>query len=139
MTSERMALKDLRLLGGAPCLDFVNSIEHRAGHAPEDFLTSYPDLVRWGQHAGLISDATATRLLARAAADEPAADEALRWALGLRSALHRLFLAIATSRDPDPADLEQLQRAYADAMSAATLVPEGGRFGWHWRPVEQRL
>src|SRR5215212_11259977 len=100
MTSERMALQDLRLLGGAPCLDFVNSIENRAGHAPEDFLTSYPDLVRWGRHAGLIAEATASRLIARAATEEPAARKALHQALALREALHRLFFAIATRRDP---------------------------------------
>ncbi len=139
MTLQRMDLAELRLLGGWLCLDFVNSIENRVGHEPEDFLTSYPDLVRWGQHAGLITDATATRLIARAAGDEPAADEALQQALGLRAALHRLFLAIATGRDPDPADLEQLRRAYADAMSGATLVPDGERFAWDWRPDEQRL
>jgi len=134
-----MPLQDLRLLGGALCLDFVNSIEYRAGHAPEDFLTSFPDLVRWGQHAGLIADATATRLIARAAADEPAAQETLHQALGLRAALHRLFLAVATRRDPDPADLEQLQRAYVDALSGATLVPEGERLTWGWRQDEQHL
>jgi predicted RNA-binding Zn ribbon-like protein len=139
MTTERMALEDLRLLGGAQCLDFVNSIETRAGHAPEDFLTSYPDLVRWGQHAGLISDATATELIARAAADEPAAQETLLQALGLRAALHRLFIAVATRLDPDPVDLEQLQRVYVDALSGATLVPEGERLTWDWRPIEQRL
>src|ERR671921_351352 len=105
MTSERTALQveDLRLLGGALCLDFVNSIENRASHGPEDFLTSYPDLVRWGQHVGLVDDATATKLIARAAADEPAAHEALRQALALRAALHRLFFTVATRRDPDPA------------------------------------
>jgi predicted RNA-binding Zn ribbon-like protein len=139
MTSERMAIEDLRLLGGALCLDFVNSIENRAGHGPEDFLTSYPDLMRWGLHAGLIDDASATRLIARAAADEPAAHEALRQALGLRAALHSLFLAVATRRDPDPADLEELQCAYANAMSGATLAPRGERFAWGWRSDEQRL
>src|SRR3954469_8916627 len=141
MTSEQMALQveGLRLLGGAACLDFVNSIENRAGHPPEDFLTSYPDLVRWGRHAGLISDATATRLIARAAADEPASHAALHQALALRAALHRLFLAIATRRELDPADLEQLQRVYADALSGATLVLEGERFAWDWRSDEQRL
>src|SRR5918995_3836573 len=98
MTSQQMALQDLRLLGGALCLDFVNSIENHAGHTPEDFLTSYPDLVRWGRHAGLIADATAARLIALAAADEPAAREALEQALALRAALQRLFLAIATRK-----------------------------------------
>ena len=56
--------------------------------------------MRWGQHAGLITDATAARLIALAAADEPAAHEAWQQALELRAALHRLFLAIATRRDP---------------------------------------
>ena len=139
MTSERMAVEDLRLLGGWLCLDFVNSIENRAGHGPEDFLTSYPDLVRWGQHAGLIAGATAKRLIAHADADEPAADEALRWALELRDALHRLFLAVASRRDPDREDLDLLRRAYLDAMSGATLVPDDERLTWHWRPDEQHL
>src|SRR5215216_5828763 len=141
MTSQQMALQveDLRLLAGALCLDFVNSIENRTGHAPEDFLTSYPDLVRWGRHAGLIAEATATRLIARAATDEPAARKALHQALALREALHRLFFAIATRRDPDPADLEELRRAYVETMSAATLVPDDGRFIWHWQPDEQPL
>ena len=139
MASGRMALQDLRLLGGAPCLDFVNSIENRAGHGPEDFLTSYPDLVRWGEHAGLIAGATATRLIARSAENEPAAGEALRRALAFRDALQRLFLAIATGRDPEREDLELLRRVYLDTMSAATLVPDDERLTWQWQPDERRL
>src|ERR671917_1941178 len=101
MTSQWMDLQDLRLLGGWLCLDFVNSIENRAGHPPEDFLTSYPDLARWSRHAGLIDDATAARLIALAAADEPRARDALDRALGLREVLHRLFLAVATGNHPE--------------------------------------
>jgi predicted RNA-binding Zn ribbon-like protein len=95
--------------------------------------------VRWSAHAGLASDSTMARLLTLAAADEPAAQQALHQALALRAALHRLFLAIATRQRPDPADLERLRRAYADAMSGATLVPANERFAWDWRPDEQRL
>src|SRR5215207_3111081 len=139
MTSQRMDLQDLRLLGGWLCLDFVNSIENRPGHMPEDFLTSYPDLAHWAAHAGLVTDATAARLIALAAVDEPAAREALHCALELRATLHRIFLAIATGQRPDPVDLEQLRRTYADAMSGATLVPANERFAWEWWPDEQRL
>jgi predicted RNA-binding Zn ribbon-like protein len=139
MTRQRLDFQALRLLGGAPCLDFVNSVENRAGHLPEDFLTSYADLVRWGEHAGLMDDATAARLLELAAEDEPAAREALQRALGLRAGLHRLFLAIAMRSRPDPSDLDHLRRAYADAISSATLVPEDERFGWDWRRDEKRL
>ena len=137
MTTQRMALRDLRLLGGAPCLDFVNSIENRAGHPAEDFLTSYPDLVLWARHAGLIDETAAARLIALAA-DEPAISEALRRARSLRGALHRLFLAIATGRDPASADLEHLRRVYAGTLSGATLAKTGERFAWDWRPDERR-
>ena len=127
------------VLAGWRYLDFVNSIENRAGHGPEDFLTSYPDLARWGRHAGLIDDATAARLIALAAVDEPRAREALENALGLRDVLHRLFLAVATRRRPETIDLEQLQRAYAQAVTAATLVPIEQHFAWDWRSETPHL
>ena len=133
MTRQRMDLQELRLLGGWRCLDFVNSIENRVGHAPEDFLTSYPDFARWSQHAGVIDGATAERLVTLAAADEPGAHEALGHALGLRNALHRLFLAVATGRHPETADLEHVQRACARAITAATLVPVDRHLAWDWR------
>ena len=131
MTPQRMALEDLRLLAGWLCLDFINSIENRAGHPPEDFLTSYLDLARWAQHAGLIDDATATRLIALAA-DESQAQAALDQALALRATMHRVFLAIAVGNDPEPVDLERLRHAYTDAMSEAILVATEERFAWDW-------
>ena len=134
-----MDLQELRLLAGWLCLDFVNSIENRAGHGPEDFLTSYPDLARWGRHAGLIDDATTARLITLAAADEPRAREALGNALELRDLLHRLFLAVATRRQPKTADLEQLRHAYAQAVTGATLVPIGPRFAWDWQSETPHL
>ena len=129
-----MDLAELRLLAGWLCLDFVNSIENRAGHEPEDFLTSYPDLARWSRHAGLIDGVTAERLISLAATDEARAREVLGNALELRDALHRLFLAIATSRQPAIPDLELLQRAYARAVTGATLLPIDSRFAWDFRP-----
>lgn len=138
-TLQPMELQHLRLLGGWLCLDFVNSIENRAGHAPEDFLTSYPDLARWAQHAGLISDDTAARLLQLAATDEARAQAALDQTLELRATVHRIFLAVATGRLPEPADLEHLQRAFTAAMSRATLVPAADRFAWGWQSGSPHL
>jgi len=134
-----MDLQELRLLGGWPCLDFVNSIENRAGHAPEDFLTSYPDLARWSRHAGLIDEATAERLIALATADELRALEVLEEALGLREVLHRLFHAIAMVRRAEPADLELVQRSWAQAATAATLVPVDHHLAWDWQRESPHL
>ncbi|MGH2560333.1 MAG: CGNR zinc finger domain-containing protein [Thermomicrobiales bacterium] len=123
MTRQGTNLLQLRLLGGRLCLDFVNTIENRAGRTPEDFLTSYPDLVRWGRHAGLY---TATA--------EAEARAVLERAFALRDALYRVFHAIALSRDPERTDLDYLQRAYADAMSMATLTRGEEGFAWDWQP-----
>jgi predicted RNA-binding Zn ribbon-like protein len=138
MSHQRFDLERLRLLGGRLCLDFVNSIENRAGEQ-EDFLTSYPDLARWARHAGLIDDDDAARLLALAAADAPAAEGVFTRALALRAALHRLFLAIATEQQPDAGDLDQARRAYAEAIAGATLTDRDGRFAWNWTTDEPRL
>ncbi len=134
MPRHPLALHQLRLLGGWLCLDFVNSIENRAGHTPEDFVTSYPDLVRWGRHAGVVSAEGAARLIALAARDEPGAREALADARALRDALHRVFLALARTREPDRADLERVQRAYTSALSRATLIRGEEHFDWDWPP-----
>ncbi len=37
---QQHSFDGLRLLGGRLCIDFVNTVEDRAGERPEDFLTS---------------------------------------------------------------------------------------------------
>jgi predicted RNA-binding Zn ribbon-like protein len=132
-------VSDLRLLGGRLCIDFVNTIENRAGETSEDFLTAYSDLVRWAGHAGLLTDADVAQLMEAAASDEPGARRVLAEALDLRETLHRLFLAIATSQGLDDDDLEQIRRAYGHAIAGARLTPDGDHFGWDWRPNAPRL
>ncbi len=39
MSSER--IEELRLVGGAPCLDFVNTVDWRGRDDPEESLTEY--------------------------------------------------------------------------------------------------
>jgi predicted RNA-binding Zn ribbon-like protein len=123
----------LRLLGGRLCIDFVNTVENRAGEVSEDFLTACDGLVRWGEHAGIVTGANAAQLLDAAARDQQGAERVLLQAIELRETMHRVFLAIATDRQPDERDLEGLRRAYERAIGAARLAPEGERFVWSWR------
>jgi predicted RNA-binding Zn ribbon-like protein len=138
MSQQRLDLERLRLLGGRLCLDFVNSIENRGGE-PEDFLTSYADLARWAHRAGLIDADDAARLLALAAENAPAAEAAFTRALTLRAALHCLFLAIAGEHQPDAADLDQVRRAYMDAIGGGRLSERDGHLVWTWTTEEPRL
>src|SRR4029077_9625787 len=99
------------LIGGALCLDFVNTVDPR--HAPErrEYLDSYPALVAWGSHAGDIDASLEERLSAAAAAQPAAADTGLGprrpslprqtgwWAE--RSGCGRLSIPCSASRNTD--------------------------------------
>jgi predicted RNA-binding Zn ribbon-like protein len=132
----------MKLVGGNPGLDFVNTVGGRtAGPGSEsrvanDKLRDYRDLVAWNRHAGLLSEARA-RGLVRAA--ERAPREAARVfarAVKLREALHRLLRALLDGRRPDPADLAVLNAELAAVRSGERLVP--GPEGLRWEPDDAR-
>lgn len=139
MATRELDIQELRLLGGRLCIDFVNTVENRAGDRPEELLISYADLVRWGQHAGLLDEPEATRLLALASTDGQAAEQVLGEALRLRETLHRTLLAIAGQQAPVAGDLQTIKDAYCRAVQAAVLARVGGGFEWDWRTPEPRL
>jgi predicted RNA-binding Zn ribbon-like protein len=122
----------LKLLGGRLCLDFVNTVKPRAGSGPRDYLTNYVELVRWGEHAGMLTG-QAAREMERAAALEPhAAEDALTRAIELREALYRAFAAAAAGAALEPADLEAINQTWVNALAHARIAPEGNRFAWCW-------
>src|SRR5262249_60882051 len=59
------------LVGGALCLDFVNTVDPRHAPGRREYLDSYPALAGWGSHAGAIDAAQGERLR-EAAAGVPA-------------------------------------------------------------------
>src|SRR5262245_18146777 len=99
MSGDGRTLENLEMVGGALCLDFVNTIISR--FSPEhDYLKSYADLVGWAAHAGILTAEDASR--PTASGDEVVA---LDLALRLRDLLHRIFASLAHHADPDQADL----------------------------------
>ena len=71
----------MKLVGGDPCLDFVNTVGGRvplAGSARTrvraDKLAAYPDLVAWSLHAGLVDESAG-----RGFCDPPPLAPARRW------------------------------------------------------------
>jgi predicted RNA-binding Zn ribbon-like protein len=127
------------LIGGALCLDFVNTVDPR--HAPErrEYLDSYPALVAWGGHAGAV-DADQGERLRRAAAAQPAeADRVLGRAIGLREALYPLFSQPERRRQPEPEDLGVLQAELARALAHFRLSWSAAGFGWEWDKASSGL
>jgi predicted RNA-binding Zn ribbon-like protein len=121
-----------RLLGGQLCLDFANSVEDPAGSDPHDFLRDYGELVRWGRHAALLSEAQAEALLAEADRRPEAAADSFDRALVLRGAVDCLFHAVARGERPSPDDLKTMQDAYIAALRHAELESDESGFAWVW-------
>jgi predicted RNA-binding Zn ribbon-like protein len=135
----------MKLVGGNPGLDFVNTVGGRtAGPGSEsrvanDKLGDYRDLVAWARHAGLLSEARARGLVRMAERAPREAARVFARAAELREALHRLLRALMDGRRPDPADLAVLNAELAAMRSGERLVarPEGLR--WEHDDAQVRL
>jgi len=123
---QRISVQTRRLVGGALCLDFTNSVDwdsdgtERPSHT--DALRAPGDLAAWGERLGVAAAEVPLTLTGRE----------LSSALALRAATHRVFSAIALGEAPDLDGDESVRREYERAVSAAELVHtgDGWRFDW---------
>lgn len=106
----------LRLVGGRPCLDLVNTVSWRGDLTRiEDHLTDGTDCLVWCQRAGVISE--------REAHDLQGVD------------VHAPLLALRETLtthlvDVDLPRLRPLQAAISDALQHSALVPFDDRVAW---------
>ncbi len=56
-----------KLVGGAHCLDFVNTMGGYDTDQPTEYVPTYAALVAWSHHADLLTDMEAAHLTALAA------------------------------------------------------------------------
>jgi predicted RNA-binding Zn ribbon-like protein len=125
-----------RLLGDRVCLDFANTIEGPRSPRPEEFLRSYSDLVRWGRHADILSEAVAGQLLLESARMPSEAATVFERALALRGSITKIFRAIAAGAAPEESDLRRLQSEYLRALEQVRLAPADDHFDWDWAENE---
>ncbi|MEO3830287.1 ABATE domain-containing protein [Actinomadura sp. B10D3] len=114
-------------VGGALCLDFVNTVSWHLAERPVEHLERYGDLVAWALQAEVLDDEQAGRLLDRAVED----GGTLGRALALREALFRTFRG-----EPTEGDLERINEVLAEAMGRAVLYPAGAGLTWGWPHAE---
>ena len=117
-------------VGGDPALDFHNTVSWRRAGLAEERLRSFPDLVAWGQAAGLAARPKA--LLARTRERPAEAARALARALGLRATLHAVFTAIAEGHAPDAGDLRSLNRTLSGSLRRLAVARRPRGFAWSW-------
>jgi predicted RNA-binding Zn ribbon-like protein len=139
MSVNEPLASQLPLVGGRLCLDFTNTVDWHVGPHPQEYLTSYADLVAWSQHAHLLDETRAQQLLAAASAHPALAAAVLQQAIAFREALYRIFLAILAQRPPDQADLATFNALHAQALAHSQIEPAATGFAWRWMVEEQEL
>ena len=135
MTDSIRTLETLELVGGALCLDFVNTVNSRLN--PEhDYLPAYPDLVGWANKVGILSPAQTNQLQKRAKQDAEDAEHALQQARKLRELLYRLFLSTTKGSEPYKKDMENFIPLYGESISRSQLIKTGTHFTTTWKMNE---
>ena len=125
-------METLEIVGGALCLDFVNTINSRRN--PEhDYITSYSDLVNWGGKVGILSTLQAGRLQKQARQNVEMAESAFKKALEFRELLYRLFASLARGGEPKKDDMALFSTFYGEAISHSQLVRTDNYFTHNWQ------
>ncbi len=116
-----MAAHRFQLVGGDPSLDFLNTIHDWTIPAPRDYLPDFPEALRFGVAAGVLTRAEAACLAAL-----PAGREVARLH-DLRATLERVARAHLAHRSPSRDDLDAIDRDAAEASRHARLELARGR------------
>lgn len=132
MAETLRTLETLELVGGTPCLDFVNTINSRL-HPEHDYLVEYVDLLGWAKKVGILSSAQASALQKQAKQNAKGARNALKAAWRLRELLYRLFASVAKGAQPAKQDLDSFVTSYAEAIARGQLVDAGEHYRTNWR------
>ena len=132
MTEFVRTLETLELVGGALCLDYVNTVNSRV-NMEHDYLTQYSDLVGWTNKVGLFSPALAGRIQKQAKQSQQNANEALDRAREIRELLYRLFSRAASGSEPDKKDMEILVGLYGEAIAHGQFLKQENHYITTWK------
>jgi predicted RNA-binding Zn ribbon-like protein len=127
-----LPIEDVQLVGGALCLDFVNTTGRRESGTPRERLVTLHDVLVFCERAGVV-DARQVRGLA-SRLDRTDAPAAMHRVLDVREALYRLLRAVVGRTRPADADVAILQRELEDASRSRRLTWSGGQPRWTWTP-----
>jgi predicted RNA-binding Zn ribbon-like protein len=123
-------------VGGALCLDFVNTLDWQTLPEPRERLADYGEFLRWSLYAEALDAPEADRLSVRAAAYPEEADRVLAGARDLRARIYGLFRSRAEGEEPPPEDLAVFDAALGGAFSSLSLCSVEGGFRLEWPSSE---
>lgn len=121
---------EMRLSGGHPALDFVNTVDSRRGRWGPDLLRSFDDLVALAERLDLLGPNVASRLRNQAASEPEEAQEALTHAKRLRESVYRLFVLEDVGGPYPREDLSLVEDFAQRGLAHQVLAAAGIGFNW---------
>lgn len=120
------------LLGGALCIDFVNTADWRGSEARKERLHGFADLVRWAEQAGVLTPAVAERTRAAAERDPEGSARTLDEARRVRRVLNDVLRPFAEGEPPAPQALAAFNALLPLSLARLRVIADGGGMRWGW-------
>jgi predicted RNA-binding Zn ribbon-like protein len=127
------------LPSGKLCLEFANTMNWHASDTPLESLYTYNDLVDWAQIVGICSEEASRALKMQGDRHPSLAEQVYEWAIDLREAIYRIFVALIKGEMPARMDMDLLNEALPHAFTLPEIIATGGGYGWRWRGDEKGL
>lgn len=121
---------DMRLSGGHPALDFVNTIDSRRGRWGPDFLHSFDELLVLTERTAVLDSVAVSSLRQKASAGAERVHAVAAQALTLREAIHQVFLAEDKGRAYPSAAMKVVETAAREGRSRERLSHSKLGFAW---------
>jgi predicted RNA-binding Zn ribbon-like protein len=121
------------------CIDFVTSKQWAGGTPADDLFTSYPKLIEWCRHIGILTDEESKQQRSLSEKHNQGADAALEKAVQLRESVYRIFSACSHREAPSAQDIDLLNRELSIAMAHIRVSNPSGKFSWNWAKQDAPL
>ena len=123
----------MRLLGGRPCLDFVNTVDARHDRWGPDLLNGFADLLVWCERIALLTEEELASARIAAAHDPDQATAALVRAKDLREAIYEVLAAVAGGRTPPEPASTSVCREIDRAEAFRSFQFANSIYAWAWQ------
>jgi predicted RNA-binding Zn ribbon-like protein len=137
--SKKRDAGSIKLIGGALCLDFVNTVDSYGCADPGEYLNTYHDLIAWSRHVGTIADYEAKTLSRRAARHTAEAKSAHGRAIELREVLYRIFTMALEGKPDIQKDLAVFNDHLSRTMIQSQIVKTKDGFYWDMTGKREKL
>jgi predicted RNA-binding Zn ribbon-like protein len=122
----------IRLVGGHPALDLLNTVDPDRTGEDRDVLRSFRDDATWAMRVGVLPAADGQPLLELGGRSAMRAGQAHADLLIAREALRAIIRAEVESAPVDPLAADRFERAVAAALAYRRFSVAAAPFGWNW-------